>query len=193
LNRSIRFLGLPAAVLVLAACSSTPAAQPNPTAAAPVTSAAPITVAPSSAPASAPPPSSAAATRPPDTSGPNEPTAATSFTGVQLTREGGIAGITETITVRPNGSWTVRTSRGAERSGKLVPTQQSRLQSLVNDPKLAAEATRKPVPAGHCSDAYTYLLVAGDQHVRYTSCGQADKPATTMAIISLVQSATKGQ
>jgi hypothetical protein len=183
-----------AAALALAGCTSTPTAQPSPTAAVPVTSAAPTSAAPAASTTDPPSSASPTSTQPnkPQTSGPHEPTPG-DFQGVQLVRTGGIAGITETITVLPDGSWTVKSSRGATRSGKLGTTQKSRLQALLSDSRLAAEATRKTTSTGRCSDAFTYLLVAGHQLVRYTSCGGSDKPEVTVAVISLLQSATKGQ
>jgi hypothetical protein len=177
--------------LALGGCTSTPTAQPNPTAAVPVTSS-PAPSAASSASTTTVSPSTPPNKPQPSSSGPHEP-APGDFPGVQLVRSGGIAGITETITVLPDGRWTVKSSRGANRSGKLVTTQKSRLQALLADSRLAAEATRKDTTTGRCSDAFTYLLVAGHRLIRYTNCGESDKPEITVAVISLLQSATKGQ
>lgn len=142
-------------------------------------------------PASETPPSTGSTTSAPPTSAPKP---GASAQGLELVRSGGIAGTTETITVKPDGTWAKVSSRGNTVTGKgtLTAGQMAQLQKLINDPKLAAEAKRT-VGNNRCADAFTYLLVVHYQLIRYTSCGQADKPEVTMAIISLLQSATKGQ
>jgi hypothetical protein len=184
------------ATVLVAGCSSTPNTEPNPTAAVPVTTAAPVTPEATATPTPESTTTSAAPVTQSPASSPShvgEPAAGAGFKGVQLTRSGGIAGITETTTVNPDGTWTVRSSQGGDRSGKLSAADKAKLNKLAADPKLAKEAGGKSGSAERCADAFSYLLVAGGRFVRYTSCGQADKPEVTLAIITLLQSATKGQ
>lgn len=186
-----------AAALALAAgCSSTSTAQPAPSAAVPVTSEAPITSAPT------PPAESTTTATPATTGATTAPTGANTTTKpparnldvVQIVRTGGIAGITQTITVLPDGRWTVKTDRGQPtRTGKLTAAQHAQLKKLLADPRLAAEAGQKGGEVVRCADAFSYVVATGQGIVRYTSCGGKDKPEVTLAIITLLQSATKGQ
>ncbi|GAA0577690.1 hypothetical protein GCM10010172_73110 [Paractinoplanes ferrugineus] len=133
---------------------------------------------------------SSGATPPP----PSDPGAANpgKFDGVQLVRSGGIAGITETTTIRTDGTWTRVPSKGAQATGRTDPATLGRLAELAADPRLAAEAVRKQPTRGNCADTYSYLLtVVGKRTIRYESCPGRDKPPATVEMISLVQDAAK--
>ncbi|WP_433306794.1 hypothetical protein ACQP2F_21755 [Actinoplanes sp. CA-030573] len=187
-----------AATLALAGCSSTPTAQPAPSAAVPVTSAAPITtgapVTPTAESTTTAGPATSATTTAPTRAAATTAPPARNLGVVQIVRTGGLAGITQTITVLPDGRWTVKTDRGQPtRTGTLTAAQHAQLKKLLADPRLAREAAAKSGEVVRCADAFTYVVATGQGVVRYTSCGSKDKPEVTLAIITLLQSATKGQ
>ncbi|MFI5896848.1 hypothetical protein ACIA5D_42790 [Actinoplanes sp. NPDC051513] len=180
-------------LLAVAACDGGSPSTPAPTAAPPVsTSAEPSAAsseAPPSAATSAPSIGSTGGTSPATT-----PRPAASAEGVQLVKTGGIAGVSETTEVKPDGTWR-RSGSGkgtTAGSGKLTDDQMAQLQKLIADPKLATEGKRA-TGQGRCSDAFEYLLVVRYQLIHYTACGQAGKPEITLKIIELLQSATKGR
>ncbi|WP_203730556.1 hypothetical protein [Paractinoplanes durhamensis] len=161
---------------------------------------------PSATPGSAPAASSAAAPSSPDApspvgpSGPTPPSpsaapgssdpAGSGFNGLQLVRTGGIAGITETITVKADGTWEKDTSKGAKDSGKLDIGDLGKLTGLASDPRIKTESDRKET-TGRCNDTYIYLLIVNYQMVRYDTCPSAGTPPPlTKEIVGLVQSAT---
>ncbi|MGC5019963.1 hypothetical protein [Micromonospora sp. DT47] len=106
-----------------------------------------------------------------------------------LSRAGGFAGQTETVTVEPDGRWTV-TGSAVRGSGRLTPAQLARLNSLAADPRLAAEASRPPTSTV-CRDAYDYRLTIGATETRYTDClADPDRPPVTRAAVELLTAAT---
>lgn len=173
--------------LALAGCSAgtpkaggTPAASETATpAGVPASTAAP---APSSAPASSKTPS------PSKTSAPHR--SATKL-AVTLVKTGGFAGLTETITVQPNGKWKKDNGRTTNRTGALSAAQVSRLQALLADPQLAAEAKQRPPGTNTCNDTFSYVLMVDYQVIKYEECpGQAKPPKVTMEIVAFLQEAT---
>ncbi|WP_433381144.1 hypothetical protein ACQPZX_16570 [Actinoplanes sp. CA-142083] len=172
-------------VLAVAACGGNSPATPQPTQAPPVSaSAEPSSEAPPSASASAP------VTLPTSESPPPTATATASVKGVKLVKQGGIAGIDQSIEVRSDGSWQRSSDGNVTSSGKLTGDQMAQLQKLLADPRLPAEG-KQPTGLGRCSDAFVYVLTSGKTVIRYTACGQTDKPAVTMKIIELLQNAAK--
>jgi hypothetical protein len=110
--------------------------------------------------------------------------------GVTLVRSGGIAGLTDTITVRPDGVWQRSDKQGRKDDGKLAAARRTELQQLLADPRLAAEAQRPPGGGEQCRDALTYLLVSPQGLVRHTQCPGAKPPEVTMRIAALLLAAT---
>ncbi|QLQ38219.2 hypothetical protein [Micromonospora robiginosa] len=126
-----------------------------------------------------------------DTPAPVGP-AATGLPGVEvvLVRSGGIVGLTDTITVRPDGSWTKTDRAGAARDGRLDGSDLDRLRRLAADPRLLAEAA-VTVPATMCADAFSYRLTIGPTTVGYVDCPpQATPPAATSELVGLLTGAT---
>lgn len=173
-------------VLTLAGCGGSTDATPP--------TASPVSQPPVTTPASEPPP---ATTTPPATATP--PTTPSTATprpvltpeGVTLVKTGGIAGITETIVVKSDGTWSRKADRGGPATtGKLTAAQMAALQRLVADPRLEAEASPTTTGPGRCSDAFVYVLTAGSRRIHYTACGQGARPEVTMAIVALLQSTT---
>jgi hypothetical protein len=186
-------------VLALAACDSSGPATPSPTANPPVSAdqssagpsagaGAPSIGSTGASSTSSPSPSAS----PSATGAGGTPRPGASVEGVQLVKTGGIAGVNETIEVKPDGVWHhIDGKRDTTRSGKLTAAQMAELQRLLTDPKLLAEGGK--VGTGHCSDAFEYLLIVKYRLIHYTACGQGTKPEITLKIIELLQSATKAQ
>ncbi|GHJ12709.1 hypothetical protein TPA0908_07040 [Micromonospora sp. AKA38] len=126
-----------------------------------------------------------------DTPAPAGP-AVTGLPGVEvvLVRSGGIAGLTDTITVRPDGRWTKTDRAGAARDGRLTDADLDRLRQLTVDPRLTAEAA-VTVPATMCADAFSYRLTIGPTTSSYVDCPpQATPPAATAEVVGLLTRAT---
>ncbi|MFC7275870.1 hypothetical protein ACFQS1_17910 [Paractinoplanes rhizophilus] len=179
-------------LLTAAACGSDGPAAPEPTAAPPVSAGAePSPATPPTAATSVPSigPTSIGSTGGTGSPGGGpRPTAA--LTGVKLVKQGGIAGIDQSIEVAPDGSWRRAVDGNTTSTGRLTGDERAQLAKLLADPRLAGEGKRA-TGLGRCSDAFVYVLTAGKMLVHYTACGQADKPEVTLKIIQLLQNATK--
>ena len=158
---------------------------------------------PAVSPASEPPVTSPSAesTGSPSPGG-NPPTPATTTTpkpitspeGVEMVKSGGIAGISETIVVKADGTWSRVTGKGKpSATGKLTAAQMDQLQKLIADPRLEAEADRGNSGPGNCADSFEYTLHVRYRLIHYEACGQTNPPEVTKQIIALLQTATKGQ
>jgi hypothetical protein len=124
------------------------------------------------------------------TSGPTATAApAGGFTGLEMAKSGGIAGVSESVKVDADGSWQRLDDRTVVGSGKLTSAQLTRRQQLAADPALAAEAGRE-VATPRCADGFHYTLSVGFQLIRYEQCGPTDSPRLTTEIIDLVTEAT---
>ncbi|SCG13811.1 hypothetical protein GA0070610_0002 [Micromonospora echinofusca] len=119
---------------------------------------------------------------------PAEPTPAPAR--VVLTRSGGIAGRGDTVTVEPDGRWSVVDRAGSRRTGRLSGADLDRLRRLVADPALAAEAGRPSAPTA-CRDAFSYRLTVGTVETGYVDCPtDGGPPATARAVVELLVGAT---
>ncbi|MEH0969717.1 hypothetical protein V6U77_01055 [Micromonospora sp. CPCC 205546] len=138
-----------------------------------------------------PTPSPTAATPPsqPPTTPPSARPAGTAAR-VVLTRSGGIAGRDDTVTVEPDGRWTVVDRAGSRRTGRLSGADLDRLRRLVADPALAAGAGRPATPTA-CRDAFSYRLTVGTVETGYVDCpSDGDAPTTAREVVELLVAAT---
>lgn len=111
-------------------------------------------------------------------------------TEVVLVKSGGIAGVKDTVTVRPDGHWTKTDRTGAPQEGRLAETDLARLRQLATDPRLATEATETKGP-DNCADGFTYRLTVGPAESGYVDCGPAARPpAVTAEVVELLTRAT---
>ena len=88
---------------------------------------------------------------------------------IQLVRTGGIAGVSQIITVAPDGAWT-STGKGTQAGdGRLTPTDLTELRTLTGRlPDQGALAI-----GGQCADAFTYTLTAAGEVYVFTDCPSA--------------------
>ncbi|GAB2959609.1 hypothetical protein GCM10027280_55530 [Micromonospora polyrhachis] len=108
---------------------------------------------------------------------------------VTIVRTGGFAGVWQSLTVAGDGRWTYHdrpNDRDVE-TGALTAAQRTRLRTLLADPALAAEATRKPGPPA-CADGFSYTLTTGSSTVSWLDCG--DAPKTAGSVVRLLEDAT---
>ncbi|MCU7726839.1 hypothetical protein ODJ79_24180 [Actinoplanes sp. KI2] len=99
-----------------------------------------------------------------------------------------------TIKVRPDGTWWRSEDGGRTATkGELTAAQMAELQRLIADPRLAAEAKSAAGGPGRCADAFVYFLNVRFLAIRYEACGRTGNHEVTLAIVSLLQTATKGQ
>ncbi|MDG4784184.1 hypothetical protein O7614_31475 [Micromonospora sp. WMMD961] len=109
---------------------------------------------------------------------------------VTLRISGGFAGRGDSITVEPDGRWTMVDRAGSRRSGKLTPADLGSLTSLAADPRLAAESGPPPTSTS-CSDVFHYRLVVGRNESGYADCpADASPPPATRAVVKLLLRAT---
>ncbi|WP_446217218.1 protealysin inhibitor emfourin [Micromonospora sp. IBHARD004] len=109
---------------------------------------------------------------------------------VVLTKSGGIAGLRDTVTVEPDGRWTVADKTGATRSGQLSSADLDRLRQLTADSRLAGETAATTAPS-NCADAFTYQLTVGERTTGYVDCPtDPARPAATAAVAELLTRAT---
>jgi len=174
--------------LALAGCDGASTGAPQPTGSPASSSASAATGTPTASETPAP----SETPTPGGTSGTAAPSRNTTNETVTLVRSGGIAGLTETITVQPDGKWQRGNGRSVERTGRLTSAQLSKLKALAADPRLDAEADRLAPGTNRCNDAFTYLLNVDSKLIRYEQCGQGEPPKVTMEIVTLLQSATSG-
>ncbi|CAM3350650.1 hypothetical protein STSO111631_15470 [Stackebrandtia soli] len=79
------------------------------------------------------------------------------FTTVTITKSGGIAGITETVTIDADGAWSYVKARMAPQDGTLEGERLSQLRSLVADPELT---TKGEPSTDQCADMFVYAVTA---------------------------------
>ncbi|GIM93179.1 hypothetical protein Ato02nite_049720 [Paractinoplanes toevensis] len=179
-------------MVALAGCTEDPpTATPATSSASSVPSAPAVTSAPSTTTPSAPG-RPGASDRPSTTTGPSATgSGSADFSGIQLVKSGGIAGITETTTIKPDGTWSRGSTKGADRTGKLSPADLAKLTKLADNPQLKTEGARPWPTRITCNDTFTYLLIVDYQMIKYAACPSAgNPPAVTKEIISLVQKVT---
>jgi hypothetical protein len=105
-------------------------------------------------------------------------------------RSGGIAGVSDTLTVEPSGAWSATDKAGHQRHGQLTAGQIGTLTPLTTDPRLAAEATRA-TGRSQCADAFNYTVAVANLQIAYTDCpADPDQPTATMALVHQLQQAT---
>lgn len=181
MGSTVTIVKIAALLTVLSGCSATDPSRPAPEASA--SAATTASGAASTAPTSAPP-------SVPATAGGSSPSA--QAVRIVLARSGGLAGLAGTVTVEPDGRWTVAERGGATRTGRLAGTDLDRLRQLAADPRLAAEATRTPSPTD-CRDAFTYQLTVGRTVTGYVDCpSDGARPPVTASVVELLNRVTAG-
>lgn len=103
-------------------------------------------------------------------------TPAATASPVTLTRSGGIAGGTETVTVAPDGRWTATGRTATARTGQLSPAELDRLHALAGSVPQGSGPRRPDV---RCADTYTYRLTVGPNTVDWTDCQNGPQPPST--------------
>ncbi|SCG35032.1 hypothetical protein GA0074704_0164 [Micromonospora siamensis] len=102
-----------------------------------------------------------------------------------LVRSGGFAGREETVTVEPDGSWTVE-GAGSRRTGRIAGADLDRLRQLLADPRLSTEADAPATPT-NCADAFEYRLTVGQRTTGYVDCpGEDGSARVTAAVVELL-------
>jgi hypothetical protein len=144
-----------------------------------------------SSPGSPPVPSSSAgAPGSPATPGNSSETGTGLGKRIVLEKSGGIAGVQETLTVEPDGSWTRTGRKGGDQSGKLTADQVSALRVLLNNAgSLTGPANQKTTDV-KCADAFTYKLTVGTESANFADCPNNSAPSAAGQIIAMLATAT---
>jgi hypothetical protein len=113
-----------------------------------------------------------------------------SSAAVTVTRTGGLLGVTQEVTIAPDGSWVFTDKQtGMTERGQFTADQVRRLATLAADPALLAEA-RRSIPPAQCADGYVYAVSARKVSFTFEECGDtANRPLTT-ALLNLLLDAT---
>ncbi len=102
---------------------------------------------------------------------------------ITVQQRGGIAGVSNTLRVRPTGAWTATSRASGERSGQLNAAQFATVAVLAADPRLASEAARPSAPT-RCRDAFDYTVTVGSVRISYTDCpADGDLPDAAVALV----------
>jgi hypothetical protein len=121
---------------------------------------------------------------------PTPPPVGSAMGRVVVTRTGGIAGVSQSLRVEPNGSWIYVDRRPvAQKTGRLTESELRQLAGLVTNAAFAREAGMPP-PAGTCNDGFIYVVMAGEFTARYDDCATGSDRPTTAAVIDLLVDAT---
>jgi len=108
---------------------------------------------------------------------------------VTFSRTGGIAGVNQLITIKPDGAWSYTTKGGgAAQTGTLDASQVAALRDLVTTPGFLAEM-RQVKTDDNCADGFTYAVTVGAEAASWEDCGGAPRPSLDKAI-DLVTQAT---
>jgi len=117
------------------------------------------------------------------------PTTAPTPTAIQapvtMTRTGGFVGVSQSIEVAPDGSWTYTDMRtNTTEHGTLTAAQVTQLRQLVGDPSFVEQLT-KPSGKDVCADGFHYTISMGGDTSAFEDCGGNDRPAVAAAIAAL--------
>ncbi|MGY0232741.1 hypothetical protein [Longispora urticae] len=169
--RTLRVLTIAGlAALALAACGAEPSASP--------TADTQVTTSPSASAQPSPSATGQATANPPKV--PNTTDAVT------LVRTGGFAGVRDTWTIQPDGSWASDNRSAQKKSGKLTDAQRTELTGLLKDPVLVKEL--KTPGTAKCADTFSYTLTFGQESYTVENCGE---PRPTFGkLVGLVQGLT---
>lgn len=121
--------------------------------------------------------------------GPGEPDVTALPAEVTVNRSGGFAGVSDTVTIDPDGAWRYDGGESVE-AGQLDEGLLSELVGLVTDPSLAVD---ERAPSGRqCADFFVYTVtVATEPEVsgQSDSCGNPPNEVFT-EVVDLVSAAT---
>ncbi|WP_329104938.1 hypothetical protein OG792_31175 [Micromonospora sp. NBC_01699] len=187
-QRAVPVIAVSLLLVPLAACGEADQDPPvweagsSPTGGEAVPSPAPTPVEPSPT-AAAPTPKASATPRPSTSRSSKPPTIGTARVSVVRTGSGQGA---RTLSVEGDGRWSYLAG-SRDDNGTLKQAQRERLQALLADPKLAAEARDRDRP--RCRDAASYALNTGQTTVVWQVC-PTGVPETATAIVRLLEGVT---
>lgn len=100
---------------------------------------------------------------------------------VTMTRTGGIAGVSQSIEVAVDGSWTYKDLRqNTSERGTMTEAQQAQLAKTISDPGFADQVAKKA--PDNCADAFRYTISLGGETMSFEDCGDDERPAVKAAI-----------
>ena len=107
---------------------------------------------------------------------------------VTLTRSGGIAGMTSTVTVRSDGSVLVTNDSQHLPESVLAQSELDNLHALVGSPEFAALSNTYVPPEGVCCDFFFYTVTArvGDRTIESNTADTLDTPPVLQQVIDLL-------
>ncbi|WP_091299774.1 protealysin inhibitor emfourin [Micromonospora halophytica] len=158
---------------LLTGCSATEPGPPAPT-----------PTGPTGAPGSSTPDATA-----PGTATPDGTATGTTDSRIVVTRSGGIAGRSDTVTVEPDGRWRATERGDATRSGQLSPADLDRLRALA---RTATTGGTRGTPDARCADAFTYRLTVPTGSVEWTDCPSGPQPPPAAAAMAQLLFQTTG-
>ncbi len=88
-----------------------------------------------------------------------------------ITRTGGIAGVTDTLQIEPDGAWTLTDRSGSATTGHLDAQTAAAIVRILGDPGLDAEIATASAP-NQCADQFQYLVRLSGREFSFDDCGQ---------------------
>ncbi|WP_194905399.1 protealysin inhibitor emfourin [Catenulispora rubra] len=105
---------------------------------------------------------------------------------IAVQRTGGFAGLKDTVTVDPHGTWNATDRAGTHTSGSLAADQLTEIRTLATDPRLATEAGQTRPPT-RCRDAFAYRLTVGGRQIEFVDCpADPDQPVASIELVKKV-------
>jgi hypothetical protein len=119
----------------------------------------------------------------------SEPQPDISVGDVTLTRSGGFAGFTTTVTVHSDGAVVVTTDSESPPAGVLAESELNALHRLVASPDFAALEESYVPPDGVCCDLFYYTVTAavGDTTIESTTADSVETPQILQQVIDLLE------
>ena len=107
---------------------------------------------------------------------------------VTLTRSGGFAGFTTTVTVQNDGVVIVEDDAGAPSESVLPEVELHTLHDMVASPEFAGLLETYVPPEGVCCDFFFYEVTAeiGDRTIATTTADTVETPAILQQVIDLL-------
>lgn len=110
---------------------------------------------------------------------------------ISVSRTGGIAGVSQTIEIAPDGAWVYTDKKKNQReTGTLAASQRIQVLRYVADPAFAEQLGKAAKPDSACADGFSYTINTGGETTAFTDCGDSDDHPTVKAVIAAITEAT---
>jgi hypothetical protein len=113
-----------------------------------------------------------------------------SWSVAELSRVGGVAGVSHVLKLRADGTYTLLQAGRVVQTSDLSDAERARLGKLLTGPGLVRDAQTHP--AVNCADGFIYRLTVGRVVVERTDCGHIEDAPTLEAVVELLGPRLRG-